>query len=317
VTVEARVERAAESVLSAHAECAETLTHGDINRVFKVVAGGRAFVLKVFSNPDWPEEGKLPWIESSLAARAVPRARLLHYTRGAEFFPHGFSLSEYLPGANCKQAVREGRLGPLEYLELAGRFLRTAHDITPPRFGYLGEGRGTEDDYVGWIVGCELKDRADELAGAPGLERDACARAAARVEKTLRRFERRFRPALLHADATPKNAILTEPGRLVLVDWDEAFAGPWLWDYTHLSYWYSYMLHRGGLEVRDKAEVRAAFFRGHGAPEFDDEELDALEAAMHTVEALGVLSFFFRRGDAGGFAHARRLLSRLLDAPAY
>lgn len=313
MTLEADVERAAASVLGADAASVGRLTHGDINRVFRVSAGGRDFVLKVFAFPGWPEAGKLPWVESKLAARGVPRARLLHYTRGAEFFPHGFSLSERLPGANCKQAIRDGRLSPFDYLERAGAFLRAVHDIEPPRFGYLADGQGTADDYVEWIVNSELKDRADELADAPGVGRDACARAAVHVEKILRRFERRFRPALVHADATPKNAILDDD-RVTLIDWDEAFAGPWLWDYTHLSYWYSYMHPRGGPVPDDAASARAAFFRGYGASEFDDEELDALEGAMHLVEVLGVLAFQFRR-DVEEFSRARSILARFLEHP--
>ncbi|MDQ3805229.1 MAG: aminoglycoside phosphotransferase family protein [Acidobacteriota bacterium] len=315
MTLEADVERAAASALGAPVLGVEPLTHGDINRVYKVETPARAFVLKVFSRGDWPEEGKLPWVEARLDARAVPRARLLHYTRGGEFFPHGFSVSEYAAGANCKQAIRDGRLDAFNYLEMAGAYLRRVHEIGVPRYGYLGGGLGTEEDYVGWLVGWELKDRLDELRDAPGLGANLYAGAAGRVEKILRRYERRLRPALVHADATPKNAILTGEGRMLLVDWDEALAAPWLHDYTNLSYWYSYILRRGGLEVRDRAEVRAAFFRGYGEPEFDADELDALESALHTVQAAGVLAFYFQRGHAEGFSHTRELLRRLLDAP--
>jgi len=315
MTNEPDIERAAESVLGTPVLSVERLTHGDINRVYKVESAGRAFVLKIFSHRDWPEEGKLPWVEARLEERAVARARMLHYTRDDRFFPHGFSLSEYVAGANAKQAVRDGRLSPFDYLEMAGAYLRRVHDIRVPRYGYLGDGSGTEADYVGWVVGWNLKDSVDELAGAHGLDVGLYAEAAARVEKALRRFERRLSPALVHADATPKNAILTDGGRVLLVDWDEARACPWLHDYTNLSYWYSYILHRGGLEARDKEEVRAAFFRGHGEPEFGPDELDALESALHTVQAAGVLAFYFRRGNAEGFGHTRELLSRLLSAP--
>lgn len=315
MTPEPDVARAAAAALGAAVLGVERLTHGDINRVYKVETPGRAFVLKVFSRRDWPEDGKLPWVEARLAARAVPRAKLLHYTRGDEFFPHGFSLSEYVAGANAKEAVRDGRLDALDYLEMAGAYLRRVHGIGLPRYGYLGGGEGSEADYVGWLVGWELKDRFDELREAPGLGAGLYGEAARRVEKILRRHGRGLRPVLVHADATPKNAILTGGRRMLLVDWDEALAAPWLHDYTNLSYWYSYILHRGGLEVRDREEVRASFFRGYGEPEFDADELDALESALHTVQAAGVLAFYFRRGNAEGFEHARELLLRLVNAP--
>ena len=315
MTVEADVKRAAASVTGAPVLGVERLTHGDTNHVYKVETPGRAYVLKVFSRRGWPEGGKLPWVEARLDAHAVPRAKLLHYTRRDEFFPHGFSLSEYVAGANGKQSIRDGRLAALDYLEMAGAYLRRVHEIGVPRYGYLGGGQGAEEDYVGWLVGWGLKDRLDELVDAPGLGANLHARAAGRVEKIMRRYERRLRPALVHADATPKNAVLTGGGRMLLIDWDEAHAAPWLHDYTNLSFWYSYVLQRGGLEVRDKAEVRAAFFRGYGGPEFDADELDELESALHTVHAAGVLSFYYRGGHAEGFEHARELLRRLLSAP--
>ncbi len=78
---EADLKAAAESVLGALVHVAGRLDFGNVNRVYRVEAEGRAYALKVFTYEGWPEPGKLPWVESSLARRGVPRARLLHHTR--------------------------------------------------------------------------------------------------------------------------------------------------------------------------------------------------------------------------------------------
>src|SRR3712207_7663341 len=67
---------------------------------------GRAYALKVFTYEGWPEPGKLPWVETSLARAGVPHARLVHYTRAPGRFPHGFSLSEFVEGEKDRKSTR-------------------------------------------------------------------------------------------------------------------------------------------------------------------------------------------------------------------
>ena len=238
---------AAESVLGARVHVSGRLDFGNVNRVYRVEAAGRAYALKVFTHDDWPEPGKLPWVETSLARAGVPHARLVHYTREPGRFPHGFSLSEFVEGENCKAAVRRGSLSPAAYFGLAGALLRKVHGVGLPLYGYIGGGDdGRYEDFTGWLLDCDVRDSlrwvddgtspADTLF--PLIER--------KVGPVLRRHESRFRPALVHADCNPKNGVLTEGGDLVLVDWDEAIAGFWVWDYAGLTYWYSYMRKDGG-----------------------------------------------------------------------
>jgi len=139
---EADVRAAAESVIGAHVRVAGRLGFGNVNSVYRVEAAGRAYALKVFRHADWPEAGKLPWVEASLARGGVPRAPLLHYTREAGRFPHGFSLNEFVEGENCKAAVRRGALAPAAYFGLAGALLKKVHTVSLPRYGYIGDGGG-------------------------------------------------------------------------------------------------------------------------------------------------------------------------------
>ena len=318
MTVSAREEdlkAATESVVGAEARVAGRLDFGNVNGVYKVSAGGRAYALKVFRHQDWPEPDKLAWVESKLAKRDIPRARMIHYTRGDEHFPHGFSLSEFVEGENCKAAVRRGGLTPAAYFELAGSLLKQIHSVGLPLYGYIGGGGGRYEDFVGWLLDCDVRDGLCWIDDGthpletlyPLIERA--------VEPALRRYESRFRPVLVHGDCNPKNGVLTPDGGLVLVDWDEAVGGFWVKDYAGLTYWYSYMRKDGGVLGDAGADVaRASFFRGYGEPDFDEVELREMERALHVSMAAGEMSYLYKFGDAHGYAKTRARLLYLLDS---
>ena len=313
MTNEDGVKAAAESVLGAEVFGVRRLPFGNVNEVFKVESGGRAYVVKVFRYAGWPELGKLTWVESRLERHGVPHARTIHYTRDATQFPHGFSVCEFVAGENCKGLVREGRLAPEAFCELAGAFLRRVHSVSVPRFGYLGDGRGTCEDFAGWLLSCEVFDNLRKVDDGSALEETLRPRFENEVEPVLRRYESRFAPVLIHGDSTPKNGLLDAQGRLVFVDWDEAFAGPRVWDYASLTYWYAYMLKgRGGL---DREGFSAAFFRGYGEMGFDPEELREIVWALHATMAAGELSYLYTVGDEPGYKSARERLTHMLDAP--
>jgi Ser/Thr protein kinase RdoA (MazF antagonist) len=311
LTHEDGVKAAAESVLGAEVCGVSRLPFGNVNEVFKVASCGRAYVVKVFRYAGWPETGKLPWVESQLTRAGVPHARMIHYTRDATHFPHGFSVCEFAAGDNCKGLVREGRLAPEVFCELAGAFLRRAHAVSVPRFGHLGDGRGTCEDFAGWLLSREVFDNLRKVDDGSSLEETLRPRFEREVEPVLRRYESRFTPVLVHGDCTPKNGLLDTQGRFVFVDWDEAFAGPRVWDYASLTYWYAYMLKGRG--VRDREWFSAAFFRGYGEMGFDPEELRELERALHATQAAGELSYLYTVGDEPGYKSARECLTHLLD----
>jgi Ser/Thr protein kinase RdoA (MazF antagonist) len=310
-TTEAAVRTASSSILGAEVRAISRLPFGNVNEVFKVETDGRAYVVKVFRDAGWPETGKLPWVESQLTRRGVPHARMIHYTRDASSFPHGFSVCEFVEGENCKGLMREGRLTPEAFCELAGSFLRRVHSISVPRFGYVGEGQGMCEDFAGWLLACEVFDNLRKIDDGSSLFETLRPRFEREVEPVLRRFEKRFAPVLVHVDCTPKNGMLDSEGRLVFVDWDEAVAGVPFMDYASLTYWYSYIFKDG--DERDVSEFKDAFFRGYGAIDFDREELREIEWALHTTQAAGALSYLYTIGDAREFKRTREVLLHMLD----
>ena len=311
----AKVARAVGAAFGVRARAEGRLPMGNVNRVYKVRAAGRAYAVKIFRHADWPEAGKLPWVESQLSIHNVPHAELIYHTREDSHFPHGFSVSEFVEGDNCKAAIREGRLTPAAYCEMAGALLRRVHEVSVPLYGYIGDGGGTDEDFVGWTLGCEVGDSLREIKDGSGPAETLYPLIERKVEPVLRRYESRFEPVLLHVDCTPKNGVLRGDGsRLVLVDWDEAVAGFWVRDYASLAYWYSHTYKDGALAAHAD-EIRDAFLRGYGETDFDRKELAEVESALQLTQTAGVLSYLYKVGDAEGFARTRELLLHMLGAP--
>jgi len=169
------------------------------------------------------------------------------------------------------------------------------------------------EDFTGWLLAREVFDNLRKVDDGSSLEETLRPRFGREVEPVLRRYESRFTPVLVHGDCTPKNGLLDARGRLVFVDWDEAFAGVPVWDYASLTYWYAYMLK--GCGGRDREGLAAAFFRGYGEIGFDPEELRELERALHATQAAGELSYLYTIGDGPGYKSARERLTYLLDTP--
>jgi Ser/Thr protein kinase RdoA (MazF antagonist) len=201
---------------------------------------------------------------------------------------------------------------------MAGALLRRVHEISVPLYGYIGDGGGMYDDFVGWTLDCEVLDSLREIKDGSAPAETLYPLIERRVEPVLRRYESRFTPVLLHADCTPKNAVLIGDGspgglrRIILVDWDEAVAGPWVGDYARLTYWYCYMYKDGGASA-GADEIRDAFLRGYGEVGFDRAELAEIESALHVIQAVGELSYLYGVGDARGFARTREFLLHLIE----
>src|SRR5262249_9227088 len=122
------IERAVESVLNTAVMGSARMTGGEVNDTYKVETEDRAFVVKVFKR-DWPEEGKLPWIERHLTQYEVPHAKLVYYSKNDFHFPHGFSISEYIEGQNALDAIAGGSLCLETYYSQIGALLSLAHQI--------------------------------------------------------------------------------------------------------------------------------------------------------------------------------------------
>jgi len=292
------------------ARSVERIPIGEVNRVYKVATAGGVFVVKVFQYPNWPEAGKLQWVERKLNEHDVAHPRLIHYTRDARLFPHGFAAFEYVEGRNCAEAMSAGDLPAARYCRLAGESLRKVHSIRAERYGYVGHGSGTDDDYIE----CKLTHDVDERLREIGDELHArlFPPIAKEVERLLRPLEEKFTPRLLHGDAFPRNGLLTNERELIFTDWDEAMFGIWPEDLARLSYWFVYPNPLRGDAGLTNEQVIDFFLQGYGATEFHPEELARIVRALHIVYSADLLSYRHQTNNTESYARIWNVLEELL-----
>jgi Ser/Thr protein kinase RdoA (MazF antagonist) len=291
----------------------ERMPGGEVNRVYKVsTEAGGAFVVKVFRYADWPEDGKLSCVERELTKHGVPHPRLIHVTRDADLFPHGFSVTEHVEGRDCAAAIAGGGLSIADYCRGIGALLKNVHAVGFKRFGHLGNCEGTDDDLVEAKLAYEVHDGLREIDPAALPPTDLAPRIEDKVRRLLDPFARRFAPVLVHSDATPRNAILTDAGEFVLADWDEALASIALEDYAKLTFLLFRAHDSPRLDAGAESVVKDSFFKGYGETGFDADETEVIENALHTIQAADYLSYHFKTGNADAFEQAKELLLGLL-----
>jgi Ser/Thr protein kinase RdoA (MazF antagonist) len=136
---------------------------------------------------------------------------------------------------------------------------------------------------------------------------------AEKVNRLLRPLEDRFAPRLLHGDAFPRNALITDERRLVWMDWDEATSGIWPEDLSRLSYWFAYPnTSRGRIAGLTREQVIDFFLRGYGETEFAPAELARVTHALHIVYSADLLSHRHKTNNTESFKRILKVLMKLL-----
>ena len=153
--------------------------------------------------------------------------------------------------------------------------------------------------------------RVDEVEGADDA-RQLFPPIAEEVERLLRPLEERFTPRLLHGDAFPRNGLLTEERKLILVDWDEAMSGIWPEDLARLSYWFAYPNPSRGDAGLTNEQVTDFFLQGYGEAEYQREELARIVRALHLVYSADLLSYRHQTNNTESCARIMNVIEALL-----
>ena len=268
----------------------EETKNGSINHVYKIKTSAGNYIVRVFNFENWPENGKLEWIEKELSQRGISHAKLVHFTRDKKYFPHGFMVAEYAEGIDGSEAVKKGLLDYKKSYFEKGKILCKIHKIKVKNFGPLRKGKGKSPDFIGY----KLK-RADGFLKrmiADGLiEEGISKKMSLRVRQALEPFRKDLKPVLVHGDATGKNTIWTKGQGLILIDWDNAWSGIWLWDFIELSWWWRHL--KSWQDKKKQKLARQAFFRGYGKVQYDENELKILEYGLHLIKSAERMHYFY------------------------
>jgi len=265
------------------------MQNGAVNHVFKISTAKGDVIARIFKFENWPEDGKLEWIEKSLATRKIPHARLLYFTRDKKYFPHGFMVQEFVPGIDGWDAIRSGFCTIGESYFEKGKILKRIHQIKIKKFGPIKGGKGKSSNFITYKL-----NRANRLLKRLIKDKaigDVTRKFDNKVWEILEPFNKGFKPVLIHGDATRKNTIWSKDNGLILIDWDNAWSGIWLWDFIELSWWWRHLKIWRDKEKRKIA--RKGFFKGYGKIGYTTREIQTLEHGLHLIKSVERLHFFY------------------------
>ena len=92
----------AERIIQNHFGCGadkiERIQSAVNNFVYAFTVAGNDYFLKLYRSKDWPEKGKIPFINGCLSQNSISYAGLVAYNRDDEIYPNGYLIEYRVPG---------------------------------------------------------------------------------------------------------------------------------------------------------------------------------------------------------------------------
>lgn len=202
------------------------------NSVFIVKSKYDELILKVYKSNEWPEDGKIMYVNNLLKKNAIEFPKCIDYDRTS--FSKGYILEEKICGETPDIAVLSDAEIKLIYRELA-RYIKDVHKIAFSGFGYLNNGRPE------YFTACEyfcsvLHENAKVLVEQNCISECEYLQATSGFEKNCNMLMS-LPSVLCHGDLSLRNVIFNESeDKLTLIDWDDAMALPFVADICRLTF---------------------------------------------------------------------------------
>ena len=312
--IDRQVVSAVSSVLNVNAKKAVKMKHGEVNHVYKLIAEKEFFLVRVFKNKDWPETGKLLWIDKQLMVHSIPHAKILYYSRSNKFFPFGFMITQFIGGYNGEQAVEKRQLSLAKTYYNIGKILKKVHAIKIKKFGVVNNGSGNYSNFLKWKLDRDVRRRFTELRATKKFTKEIAIKTEKKVRECLSPFAPKFKPVLNHGDPNRGNCIWSTDKRWILIDWDNAISSTWIEDYTDLTFWADFRKNKSFTTNRLRI-FKKNFFLGYGKVEFSRDQLGQIEHGLHIIKCMKLLPYYyFGKKDMGDFYETERKLLKLIEA---
>lgn len=289
IETDTMLETVSQIIRSNFGRCAEEIRKFENvtnNFVYFFTISGKHYILKLFRSTDWPEDGKVQFVNRSLIQNNIPCAELIAYSRNDKIYPNGYLIEREVQGTAANKIEFDKEQETELFVKLA-KLVSSVHNLKIKNFGYIGSGIACYDSMTDFFedefdrIESELKDTISE----------------SQLSKMKRKFFDMLRdfddlPSVLcHGDLSKKNIIVQDNGEMLLIDWDDAMAFSWMADISRLTFWMKL-----NYDEHDCVLFRSAFLE-HYNTAYRKSEFDTFESAFHIYSALDSLIFFKSIGD--------------------
>lgn len=120
-----------------HSICSEYRFENTANNtVYRIDTESQPYIFMIYKS-DWPEDGKLLFVDSKLSEYGIPHAKILVYSRDNSDFPHGYLIEECLPGITADRLTLS-QDETVEIYKKLGSLVSKLHKIKLTGYGYTG-----------------------------------------------------------------------------------------------------------------------------------------------------------------------------------
>lgn len=309
-SIDQQIVKAVSAVLRAPVLKSKRMKAGEINYVYKLQLPKQTVIARVFRYVDQPATGMFEWLEKQLTKSRIPHAKMIYYSRNNRYFPNGFMISEFVEGLNGWDAIKKGKHTIAKSYEATGRILRQVHEIRLPKYGAINNGKGEYKDYIKMelsVIHCKWAD----LAKKKVIDSELLPSVEYVIKEKLTQYVKLMPPTLIHADASRENSILTPDGKFILVDWDNARSGIWMWDFIELSWWWLHL--REWREEGVRRVARKSFFKGYGKIPFTSKQVNEIQEALHLIKSIEKMHYYyFDKRDIKNFKFVKKIFLSML-----
>lgn len=203
------------------------------NSVYKVETGTGSYIFKIYAKRDWPEDGKLLFIDKKLKENQIPHAEIIVFDRDDVNFPDGYLIEHCLPGATADRLHLTVDETAATFVKLA-KLMSRVHRINMPGYGYIGSGVAEWSSFSDFMRD-SLHDNIIYLKKHRHISETEVEAIERELVKRLKKCD--FIPSVLcHGDLSLKN-ILVCGDDITLIDWDDSYALCWIADIAYLTLW--------------------------------------------------------------------------------